>query len=104
MIVDINDVQNAYKETYRRKPSPNDLSEEEYQIYLNFKKIIEDQHIPIYDETFLIRYLQARDFNLNDSVKLALRVAKLRKERGISKVTIDKVKPEYNSGVLYYIK
>jgi actin-related protein len=87
------------RERFSRKPSPEDLSDKEYEIYKKFKEIIEDKKISIHDETFLIRYLQARDFVIKDSVELAIRVAKLRAERQVDKITLEQVKHEYNTGV-----
>jgi len=90
------------RERFLRKPSPEDLIDEEYEIYKKFKKIVEEKKIPIHDQTFLIRYLQARDFIIKDSVKLAIRVAKLREERQVEKITLEQVKHEYNTGVYLY--
>ena len=90
----------------------NKLNENEVEPFIRLKKMVKERELTIIDDTFALRALRGKEYSLkcyirndiDEAIELLTRASKLIILYQPSKITLEEVKKEYNSGVTFRIK
>ena len=90
----------------------NKLNENEVEPFIRLKKMVKERELTIIDDTFALRALRGKEYslkcyirnNIDEAIELLTRASKLIILYQPSKITLEEVKKEYNSGVTFRIK